>query len=71
MSWLTVIGIGEDGVDGLSSKALQELEQAEIIVGGQRHHEAVGALGDEIFLHHVLKLGVFQEPLQGAVDLVA
>ena len=39
MSWLTVIGIGEDGVDGLSSKALQELEQAEIIVGGQRHHE--------------------------------
>ena len=39
MSWLTVIGIGEDGVDGLSAKALQELEQAEIIVGGQRHHE--------------------------------
>ncbi|MEP1207319.1 MAG: precorrin-6y C5,15-methyltransferase (decarboxylating) subunit CbiE [Rhizobiaceae bacterium] len=39
MSWLTIIGIGEDGVDGLSTKALAELEQAEVIIGGQRHHQ--------------------------------
>lgn len=39
MSWLTVIGIGEDGIEGLSSKAFDALEQAEIIIGGQRHHQ--------------------------------
>ena len=37
--WLDVIGIGEDGVEGLSSSALAVLERAEIIIGGQRHHE--------------------------------
>ena len=38
-SWLDVIGIGEDGVDGLSPVARAVLEQAEIIVGGDRHHQ--------------------------------
>ncbi len=38
MSWLNIIGIGEDGVDGLSAKALEVLEGAEVIIGGQRHH---------------------------------
>ncbi|NKB51450.1 MAG: precorrin-6y C5,15-methyltransferase (decarboxylating) subunit CbiE [Rhizobiaceae bacterium] len=38
MSWLTIIGIGEDGVDGLSANALEVLERAEVIIGGQRHH---------------------------------
>jgi len=35
--WLTVIGIGEDGMAGLSAAARQLVEEAEVIVGGDRH----------------------------------
>ncbi|NCJ05096.1 precorrin-6y C5,15-methyltransferase (decarboxylating) subunit CbiE [Synechococcales cyanobacterium C] len=35
--WLSVIGIGEDGLDGLSAVARSHLQQAEILVGGTRH----------------------------------
>ena len=35
--WLTIIGIGEDGIEALP-RALQSLiERAELIVGGERH----------------------------------
>jgi precorrin-6Y C5,15-methyltransferase (decarboxylating) len=37
VSWLTVIGIGEDGLDGLSRAARTLVEQAEVLVGGKRH----------------------------------
>jgi len=37
VSWLTVIGIGEDGLDGLSRAARTLVEQAEVLVGGDRH----------------------------------
>jgi len=36
--WLDIIGIGEDGVDGLSKTALEKLAEAEVIIGGDRHH---------------------------------
>ena len=36
--WLDIIGIGEDGADGLSKTALETLQAAEVIVGGDRHH---------------------------------
>lgn len=35
--WLTVIGIGEDGVEGLSGDARRALAAAETIFGGTRH----------------------------------
>ncbi|MBR0560415.1 precorrin-6y C5,15-methyltransferase (decarboxylating) subunit CbiE [Neokomagataea anthophila] len=35
--WLSVIGIGEDGVEGLSGVARAALAQAEVIFGGERH----------------------------------
>ncbi|HLP87942.1 MAG TPA: precorrin-6y C5,15-methyltransferase (decarboxylating) subunit CbiE [Nostocaceae cyanobacterium] len=35
--WLSIIGIGEDGLQGLSAIALSLLNQATIIVGGERH----------------------------------
>ncbi len=35
--WLTVIGIGEDGLSGLSSVARSLINSAEILVGGDRH----------------------------------
>ncbi len=37
MKWLSVVGIGEDGLSGLSAIATAVLEQAEVIVGGNRH----------------------------------
>ncbi|MCI5076257.1 precorrin-6y C5,15-methyltransferase (decarboxylating) subunit CbiE [Oricola sp.] len=36
--WLHIVGIGEDGMDGLSAEARRLVEQAEVIVGGDRHH---------------------------------
>ena len=35
---MNIIGIGEDGTDGLSPAALDVLSRAEVIVGGDRHH---------------------------------
>lgn len=36
-SWLSIIGIGEDGPDGLSKTSRAALAQAEIVFGGPRH----------------------------------
>ncbi|MGE8134088.1 precorrin-6y C5,15-methyltransferase (decarboxylating) subunit CbiE [Novosphingobium subterraneum] len=35
--WLTIIGIGEDGPDGLSTAARSALDGAELIIGSARH----------------------------------
>ncbi len=35
--WLSIIGIGEDGIAGLSKTAILLVNQAEILVGGERH----------------------------------
>ncbi len=35
--WLTLIGIGEDGRDGLSVRARVALEAAKTVIGGKRH----------------------------------
>ena len=35
--WLTVVGIGEDGLGGLSPAARTLVETAEVLVGGERH----------------------------------
>jgi precorrin-6B C5,15-methyltransferase / cobalt-precorrin-6B C5,C15-methyltransferase len=45
--WLHIIGIGEDGADGLSSEALQLIEDAEVILGGDRHHSLIPDLKAE------------------------
>lgn len=36
-AWLTLVGLGEDGADGLSPAALRAVAQAELVVGGARH----------------------------------
>jgi len=43
--WLTLVGIGEDGVDGLSSAARARIETAEILYGGARHLALAEGLG--------------------------
>jgi precorrin-6Y C5,15-methyltransferase (decarboxylating) len=35
--WLTIVGLGEDGADGLSPASLKALESAEIVMGAKRH----------------------------------
>lgn len=35
--WLTIVGLGEDGADGLSPASLKALQAAEIIMGAKRH----------------------------------
>jgi precorrin-6Y C5,15-methyltransferase (decarboxylating) len=35
--WLSIIGIGEDGIDGLSPVARRLVSDAELVVGGKRH----------------------------------
>ena len=36
--WLHIVGIGEDGLDGLTPATRAVVEAAEIIIGGDRHH---------------------------------
>lgn len=36
--WLHIVGIGEDGMDGLTPVTRAVVEAAEVIVGGDRHH---------------------------------
>ena len=40
--WLVIIGIGEDGLGGLSDASRAALMQAEIVFGGARHLELAG-----------------------------
>jgi len=35
--WLSIVGIGEDGLAGLSPAARAAVEAAELLVGGERH----------------------------------
>jgi precorrin-6Y C5,15-methyltransferase (decarboxylating) len=42
--WLSIIGIGEDGAEGLSAVARQLIRSAELVVGGARHLELAGEL---------------------------
>ena len=41
-AWLHVVGIGEDGIAGLSDKARQLIASADVLVGGKRHHDLIG-----------------------------
>ncbi len=42
--WLTLIGIGEDGPDGLGDEAKRLIANAPAVFGGARHHELADAL---------------------------
>lgn len=37
LPWLHVVGIGEDGLDGLGPRARALMDEAEVLVGGARH----------------------------------
>ncbi|RWM23684.1 precorrin-6y C5,15-methyltransferase (decarboxylating) subunit CbiE [Mesorhizobium sp.] len=42
--WLTVVGIGEDGLAGLGDEAKQRIADAEVVFGGKRHLALVASL---------------------------
>ncbi|MDF1736061.1 MAG: precorrin-6y C5,15-methyltransferase (decarboxylating) subunit CbiE [Minwuia sp.] len=44
--WLHVIGIGEDGAQGLSAAARSLIRDAETVFGGKRHLELLGPLAE-------------------------
>ena len=46
-AWLTIVGIGEDGLDGLGAAARAAIEAAETLVGGARHLAMVPPDGRE------------------------
>ncbi|MGY3394652.1 precorrin-6Y C5,15-methyltransferase (decarboxylating) [Bradyrhizobium sp. USDA 3311] len=43
--WLTIIGIGEDGLAGLSDASRKALREAETVFGGERHLALAGVTG--------------------------
>lgn len=45
--WLHIIGIGEDGIEGLLPATRAVVKAAEVIVGGDRHHNLAGHITAE------------------------
>ena len=45
--WLHIVGIGEDGMAGLLPATRAIVEAAEVIVGGERHHQLSEAVTAE------------------------
>ncbi len=60
--WLAVVGIGEDGIDGLSPAARRLVAQAAFVVGGARHLALAGPLAAETF--------VWPSPIENALDAI-
>jgi precorrin-6B C5,15-methyltransferase / cobalt-precorrin-6B C5,C15-methyltransferase len=60
--WLAVVGIGEDGVDGLSPAARRLVAQASFVVGGKRHLALAGPIGAETL--------VWPSPIENALEVI-
>lgn len=43
--WLHIVGIGEDGMGGLTPATRAVVEAAQVIVGGERHHALAESIG--------------------------
>jgi precorrin-6B C5,15-methyltransferase / cobalt-precorrin-6B C5,C15-methyltransferase len=61
--WLSVVGIGDDGLTGLSPIAHSLLDQAEIIFGGKRHLAMLPATDSRTQL-------VWQSPFRESIDQI-
>lgn len=61
-AWLHIVGIGEDGMDGLTPATRAVVEAAEVIVGGDRHHK----LSDNTTAERV----AWPSPFNALVDLL-
>jgi len=61
--WITVVGLGEDGRDGLGAKACAAIDAAEHLVGAERHFAILGTVAG---LSHV-----WPSPLDGMFAQIA
>jgi precorrin-6B C5,15-methyltransferase / cobalt-precorrin-6B C5,C15-methyltransferase len=62
--WLTIVGIGEDGLDGLTDLTKSLIADAEIVFGGARHLELVAHL-------NLSEKRRWQSPIETSVEEVA
>ena len=60
--WLGLVGIGEDGLDGLTPAALRLVKQAALVVGGRRHLALAGPLE--------AKTMTWPSPIENALDVI-
>ena len=60
--WLAVVGVGEDGIDGLSPAARLLVAQAALVVGGKRHLALAGPLTAETL--------VWPSPIDNALEAI-
>ena len=60
--WLGLVGIGEDGIDGLVPAARDLIAQAEFVVGGRRHLALAGSLTAETI--------AWPSPIEKALDVI-
>ena len=60
--WLAVVGVGEDGIDGLTPAARRLVAQAAFVVGGKRHLALAGPLKAETM--------VWPSPIENALDAI-
>ncbi len=58
--WLHIVGIGEDGMDGLTSAAKTIVTSADVIIGGDRHHK----LSDEVAAERI----AWPHPFDALID---
>ena len=60
--WLGLVGIGEDGLEGLTPAARRLVAQAAFIVGGKRHLALAGPLNAETM--------IWPSPIENALDAI-
>jgi len=60
--WLAIVGIGEDGIDGLVPAARDLIAQADFVVGGKRHIALAGPLKAETM--------TWPSPIENALDAI-
>ena len=60
--WLSIVGIGEDGLDGLSPAARRLIAQAALVVGGARHLKLAGLAGERTL--------AWPSPIEGALPAI-
>ena len=63
--WLSVIGIGEDGLSGLSATARSLIDNAEIVIGGDRHLAMLPELSEDRRSHIV-----WESPIEKTIQQI-
>ena len=61
--WLGLVGVGEDGLDGLTPAARRLIAQAAFVVGGKRHLALAGPLSAETM--------IWPSPIENSLNAIA